>query len=61
MTGILIFVGDLSDAAQQRRILALQTLGNQVHVVGFRKCDDKIASIGEHLDLGRTDDQNLTG
>ncbi len=61
MTDILIFAGDLSDAAQQRRILALQTLGNQVHVVGFRKCDDKIASIGEHLDLGRTDDQNLTG
>jgi succinoglycan biosynthesis protein ExoL len=61
MMDVLIFAGDLSDAAQQRRILALQSIGHQVHVVGFRKSDDKIASIGEYLDLGRVDDQNLMG
>ena len=60
MKNIMVFAGDLADAAQQRRILALRSLGYQVSVIGFRKSDDPISMIGEHLDLGRINNGKLT-
>jgi succinoglycan biosynthesis protein ExoL len=61
MKNIVIFAGDLADVAQQRRILALRSLGHHVHVVGFRKSDEQIKNIGDNFDLGHIRNQNLMG
>jgi|GEM_PF-266515 len=59
MPRILVLAGDLSDAAQQRRIAALMANDNDVSVVSFRKksCDFEVAK--QHLDLGDIKDENL--
>jgi succinoglycan biosynthesis protein ExoL len=61
MKNIVIFAGDLADVAQQRRIMAFQSLGHAVHVVGFRKSDDPIVGIGDVFDLGQIPNQHLFG
>ncbi len=56
---VLIFAGDLSDPAQQRRISALKSIGHELQIVGFRKSEVGVEGIGTHLDLGRVYHQRL--
>ena len=59
MKNIVVIAGDLADVAQQRRILALQSLGHRVHVMGFRKSNDEVSKIGDHLDFGQINNQDF--
>jgi succinoglycan biosynthesis protein ExoL len=60
MKSILILAGDLTDAAQLRRIYALQSIGHNVQIIGFRKSDKPVTCIGSHLDLGQIANEHLT-
>jgi succinoglycan biosynthesis protein ExoL len=56
---ILVFAGDISDAAQQRRIASLRALGHRLRIISFRKSNTAIDPSSDHLDLGQIGQQRL--
>lgn len=59
MSKILILAGDMSDAAQKRRIDALQANKNDLAVASFSKRTMRCEHNFPHLDLGKIKDENL--
>jgi len=60
MPNILILAGDISDAAQKRRIDALQANKNALALVSFSKKSTPFEHNFPHLDLGEIKDEHLT-